>query len=59
MVEKLTGLDGGAMSHVALSPQLEASTGLHGVEGFLVDTRIAARPLARTGNILIINQSSG
>jgi hypothetical protein len=47
------------MTHEALGPQLEASTTLHGVEGFLVDTRIAARPLARTGNILIINQSSG
>ena len=43
------------MTHVALSPQLEASTGLHGVEGFLADTRIAPRTPARTGNILEIN----
>ncbi len=43
------------MTHVALSPQLEASTGLHGVEGFLADTRIASRTPARTGNILKIN----
>jgi hypothetical protein len=42
------------MTHVALSPQLEASTGLHGVEGFLADTRIAPRTPARTGNILKI-----
>jgi hypothetical protein len=54
MVEELTGLDGGAMSHVALSPQLEASTGLHGVEGFLADTRIASRTPARTVKIYII-----
>jgi len=43
------------MTHVALSPQLEASTGLHGVEGFLADARIAPRTPARTGNILEIN----
>jgi hypothetical protein len=54
MVEKLTGLDGGVMSHVALSPQLEASTGLHGVEGFLADSRIASRTPARTVKICII-----
>jgi hypothetical protein len=43
------------MTHEAFGPQLEASTTLHGVEGFLADTRIASRPLARTGNILKIN----
>jgi hypothetical protein len=51
LVEKLAGLDGGAMTHVALSPQLEASTGIHGVEGFLADTRIASRTPARTVKI--------
>ena len=42
------------MTHVALSPQLEASTGLHGVEGFLADSRIASRTPARTVKICII-----
>jgi hypothetical protein len=47
------------MTHVALSPHLEASTGLHGVEGFLADTRIASRTPARVGNILKIKRGGG
>ena len=46
------------MTHEAFGPQLEASTGLHGVEGFLADTRIAPRTPARTVKICKIQECS-
>ncbi len=58
LVEELTVLDGGFMTHVAFSPQLEASTTLHRAEGFLADTRISTQPPARPVKICKIFQCS-